>query len=158
MSALGEYLDWLLETAPLPPQRIADLEAHRGSAVRLDELQHARALREARAPQRPRITWRDVFDTSKRHWESIGAAQKKAKETGYLLLCWNGDVYPVEAPYRSDRLVVCTTDDLDSDAVVELRKRIADLIKDGEHPPNAAERYAGLVHELRRMLDERWPR
>lgn len=43
-----------------------------------------------------KLTWKDVFDSSKRWWGDRSKASEYAYKGGYLYFTWNGWVYKVD--------------------------------------------------------------
>tara|TARA_R110000737_G_C14425427_1_gene458628 strand:- start:351 stop:542 length:192 start_codon:yes stop_codon:yes gene_type:complete len=39
------------------------------------------------------LSWKDVFDTSKKHWGHISIVVDFIEETGYEYFSWNGRIY-----------------------------------------------------------------
>ena len=54
---------------------------------------------ESREEEKPKLTWREVFDCNHKAWPHMGACAAHAHGGGYEYFCWNGRIYTV---YGSD--------------------------------------------------------
>ena len=60
--------------------------------------------------------WRKIFDTANKgvRWGSVGEAAKAAREAGYPMMCWNGDIFAIADDGTVDlKKPLFTTEDLD---------------------------------------------
>lgn len=53
------------------------------------------------------MTWRDVFDTTKKSYGSIEWGAQAAVQAGYVFFCWNDRIYNVTNP--SSGLIITDT-------------------------------------------------
>lgn len=51
---------------------------------------------------KPKLSWKDVFNGSKKHWRHIGAAEKTAFDAGYEYFAWNERIYTVYESAKHD--------------------------------------------------------